>query len=404
MASSRKDHKGRVLKSGESQRKDEMYMYRYTDERGKRRVIYAMDLKSLREKESKLMEDLANGIDYDAGKVTVLELLQRYIKLRNGVKYNTKVGYQFVLNLVSNESFGKRHICDIKVYDAKRWFVKLQEDGRGYSTINSVRGVIKPAFQMAYNEDAIRRNPFDFPLAGVILNDTVSRKALSESEKHDWMEFIRTDKTYSKYYDEFVVLLGTGMRVSEFCGLTLNDIDLDNRRINVDHQLLRERGGKYFIQTTKTKGGCRLIPMTDEVFDSMRRLVQQRKKKKLRYEMIIDGYSNFLLLDKNNKPKVALHIENECRWALKKYDKLYPGNQLPHITPHVFRHTFCTDMANAGLDIKNLQYVMGHSDADVTLNVYTHASYDHAAQQMADIIRSKTRFSREDTEKKVIEK
>ncbi len=66
--------------------------------------------------------------------------------------------------------------------------------------------------------------------------------------------------------------------------------------------------------------------------------------------------------------------------------KLYPDKPLPHITPHVFRHTFCTNMANAGMDIKTLQYVMGHSDVGVTLNVYTHASYDRAAEQMAKII------------------
>ncbi len=51
-----------------------------------------------------------------------------------------------------------------------------------------------------------------------------------------------------------------------------------------------------------------------------------------------------------------------------------------------FRHTFCTNMANAGMDIKTLQYVMGHSDVGVTLNVYTHASYDRVAEQMAKII------------------
>ena len=73
------------------------------------------------------------------------------------------------------------------------------------------------------------------------------------------------------------------------------------------------------------------------------------------------------------------------RWAMKKYKKLHPESPLPHITPHVFRHTFCTNYANDGMDIKNLQYLMGHSDAGVTLNVYTHASYAHAAEQMAKI-------------------
>lgn len=112
--------------------------------------------------------------------------------------------------------------------------------------------------------------------------------------------------------------------------------------------------------------------------------LSRMREKNTQYDT--DGYGSFLLLDKDDKPKVALHIENEMRWAMKKYKKLHPDKPLSHITPHVFRHTFCTNMANAGMDIKNLQYVMGHSDVGVTLNVYTHASFDRAAEQMARII------------------
>lgn len=106
----------------------------------------------------------------------------------------------------------------------------------------------------------------------------------------------------------------------------------------------------------------------------------------MKTETIIDGYSGFLLLDKNDSPKVALHIENEIRRAMKKYQKLHPDKPLPHITPHVLRRAFCTNAANAGMDIKTLQYVMGHFDVGVTLNVYTHASYERAAEQMAKMI------------------
>ena len=102
--------------------------------------------------------------------------------------------------------------------------------------------------------------------------------------------------------------------------------------------------------------------------------------------MIIDGYSGFILPDNDDKPEVALYIENEMRWAMKKYKKLHPDHPLPHITPHVFRHTFCTNMANAGMGIKTLQYLMGHSDVGVTLNVYTHASYDRTAEQLCKIM------------------
>lgn len=383
MSKKRKDHKGRILKTGESQRKDLIYQYRYTDCRGKRQTIYDADLQALRRKEKEIQDEIDDGMDYEAGQITVVELLEKYISLKQGVRYNTKVGYQFVLNLVKKEDFGYRKISTVKVSDAKQWFMKLHKDGRGYSTITSVRGVIKPAFQMACDEDAIRKNPFIFKLTDVVPNDSEQRLALTEEQLDAWMTFIRTDKTYAKYYDEFVVLLETGMRVSEFCGLTKKDLDFENRKIRVDHQLVRERGGKYYVEETKTTSGCRFIPMTDLVYQSLKNMLARRPK--VKKEPMVDGYTGFIMLDKNGNPKVALHIENEMRWAMKKYKKLYPDKPLPHITPHVFRHTFCTNYANAGMDIKNLQYLMGHSDAGVTLNVYTHASYNHAASQMVQI-------------------
>ena len=218
MSKKRKDNKGRLLKTGESQRKDLIYQYRYTDFRGKRQTIYASDLQELRKKEKEIQKQVDDGLDYEAGQITVVELLEKYINLKQGVRYNTKVGYEFVLGLIKKEEFGHRKINTVKVSDAKQWFMKLQKDGRGYSTITSIRGVIKPAFQMACDEDAIRKNPFVFKLTDAIVNDSEPRTALTEEQLTTWMDFNRTDKTYSKYYDEFVVLLETGMRVRRIGG------------------------------------------------------------------------------------------------------------------------------------------------------------------------------------------
>lgn len=155
----------------------------------------------------------------------------------------------------------------------------MHNDGRGYSMITSVRGVVKPVFQMAYEEEIIRRNPFDFKL-DVIPNDSKKREALSPKQQEIWMNYIREDKTYCKYYDEFVVLLETGMRVSEFCGLTKSDLDFEKRRILVNHQLVRERSGKYCVEKTKIECGCRYIPMTDNVYESLKNILTNRPKVK----------------------------------------------------------------------------------------------------------------------------
>ena len=380
----RKDTRGRILKTGESQRKDLIYQYRYTDSCGKRHTVYAPTLEGLRKKEEEINRTEIDGASYHDGGITVVELLERYISLKQGVRYATTVGYSFVLNLVKKEAFGQRYIRDIRPSDAKLWFMKLQRDGRGYSTITSVRGVVKPAFQMAYEEEILRRNPFDFKLSDVVKNDSKKRIALTQEQKDTFMGFIQRDKHFSRYYDEFTVLLETGMRVSELCGLTRDQLDFEKRKIWVDHQLVRKADGTLYVEKTKTESGCRFIPMTDNVYAALKNILANRRNPSVEY--LVDGHSGFLLLDKNGKPCVAMHIEHHMQWAMKKYRKLHPNDPLPTITPHVLRHTFCTDMANAGMDIKDLQYLMGHSDAEVTLNVYTHASYAHAESAMQKIL------------------
>ena len=379
----RKDSNGRVLQSGESQRKDGIYQYRYTYG-GKRETVYAPNLNELRQKEKEIQALLGAGINYAAGTIDTIELVAKYINLRQGVRYSTRVGYQFVSNILKRETFCRKPIRDILASEAKAWMKKLfYEDGYGYNTLTAIKGVVAPAFRMAYEEDVIKRNPFDFDLTVVVPNNAKPRQALTDQELIDWLDFVKNDSTYRKYYDEFIVLLGTGLRVSEFCGLTLQDIDFDEMRIKVERQLARTRSGKFYVEKPKTKNGVRYIPMSPEVCESMRNIVQQRYSGGP--EILIDGVVGFLLLDRSHRPKVALHIENELRWCMKKYQKRYPNKKLPKITPHVLRHTFCTNMARNGMAIKNLQYLMGHSDVGTTLNIYTHSRYEDAAKEMLNI-------------------
>ena len=72
---------------------------------------------------------------------------------------------------------------------------------------------------------------------------------------------------YQKYHDEIIILLATGLRISEFCGLTETDLDFENRGINVDHQLLRSTETGYYIEKPKTQSGIRQIPMSEKVYE-----------------------------------------------------------------------------------------------------------------------------------------
>lgn len=396
MSEKRRDSRGRILRKNEQQRKDGQYMYTYKDPTtGKRMFIYSWKLErndktptgkkidlSLREKEKLIEKDLRDGISYKAGGVTVLELVERYISLKTKVRPTTRAGYKTVINVLKEDAFGKKKIADIKTSEAKKWLIGLQDGGRSYSSIHSIRGVVRPAFAMAVEDDLLRKNPFDFELAKVLIDDSVKRDALTAKQERDFLKFIKEDEYFSQYYDGIFILLKTGLRISELCGLTIRDIDLQERTIDIHKQLQYTGGKKAYVEQTKTTAGTRILPMSDEVYEAFKRIISSRKKPKV--EQMIDGVSGFLFLDDRGKPMLAYQWEKKFQHIVQKYNKIYKV-ELPKITPHICRHTYCTNMAKSGIAVKTLQYLMGHADIATTLNVYTHLKLEDAKDELEQL-------------------
>ena len=386
----RRDSKRRILRTGESQRKDGKYLFKY-HVNGKPYFLQSWRLEptdrqpqgtkptpSLREMEKALGRDLEAQLDPDSRSLTVEELINRYLATKTGVKPSTQVNYNFVRNLMKREDFSGRKIREVKMSDAKLFLIKLQTDGRGYSTIKTVRGVLRPAFQMAVDDNIIQKNPFGFQLAGVVVNDSVTREAITRDQMRKFLKFVHDDAVYCKYYEVVYILFHTGLRISEFCGLTVRDIDLEHRILNIDHQLQRT-GMVLHVESTKTNAGTRKLPMTREVCDCFKAILEARKPPAV--ERVVDGYSGFLFLDKDGLPEVAMHWEHRFNHMVGRYNDIYRV-RMPNITPHVCRHTYCSNMARAGMNPKTLQYLMGHSDIGVTMNTYTHLGLDDAKDEM----------------------
>ncbi len=391
MSVKRRDKKKRILHNGESQRKDGRYAYKYTDVNGKVRFLYSWKLEptdkipsgkrddlSLREKEEKIQSDLYDGIDTYGGDITVLELAKRYTLQKTGVRHTTQACYRVVLNFLKKDIFGCKKIKNIKTSDAKIWFINLSKT-KSYSSIVAIRNVLRSSFQMAVEDDLIRKNPFDFKLSGVIKNDTTPRVPLTQEQEQKFLNFVKNDNLYYKYYEGIYILFKTGLRISELCGLTLSNVDMKERTITIDHQLQKIKGGIYSIETPKSKAGIRVLPMTDDVYKCFEAVISKRKRPKI--EPMIDGYTGFLFLDALNHPTIALHWETHFQDICSKYNATHE-EQMPKVTPHICRHTYCSNMAKSGISPKVLQYLMGHSDISVTLNVYTHLNFNDAKEEL----------------------
>ena len=391
MAGRRRDSKHRVLRRGESVRADGKYQFKY-HVNGIPHFVYSWRLEptdklpagkkpclSLRELEKQIGYDLDSLSDPTGKNMTVEELVERYLSTKTGVKPNTLANYNFVKNLMKKEPFNGKKISQVKTSDAKLFLIKLQKDGRRYSTIKTVRGVLRPAFQMAVDDDVLRKNPFGFELATVVVNDSVTREAITRKQMRQFLKFVHDDNVYCKYYEVVYILFHTGMRISEFCRLTLKDLDMKNRIINIDHQLQRTSDMRLVIESTKTNAGTRKLPMSEEVFRCFQDIIEDREAP--RYERVVEGYTGFLFTDKEGLPLVAMHWEHRFNHMVKRYNDIYRV-QMPNITPHVCRHTYCSNMAKSGMNPKTLQYLMGHSDIGVTLNTYTHLGLEDAVDEL----------------------
>lgn len=390
----RKDYKGRKLRAGESyNEKTGKYRYTYTNPATNVRTsVYAWTLtpkdklpvgkkgKSLREREDEINGEISNKLDSTRGNQTVYDLMKRYIDLkRKDVRESTQKGYTTQLKFMKKEPFGKRKIKDVSL--AEEWFSYLHEEkGKNYSSLHTLRGILRPAFAMAKKNRWVLDNPFDFPMNKKRYGGTKIREAITAKEMRYFLDFVRTDKSFSKYFNGFYLLFTTGLRISEFCGLTINDIDFTKKVIRVRRQLIRSyMNGKveYYIEETKTEKGERIVPMLFGVEEVLREVITNRPK--LSKEPIVwnkehtMSATGFLWFDKNLNLEVAQHWQNHMRWAVSKYNKTYK-KEIPNISPHICRHTFCSICASGGMSPKVLQSIMRHSSIEITMNVYTHLS------------------------------
>ena len=388
MAKARKDNKGRALRKGECQRKsDKSYVYTYTDPFGKRCYLYASDLKTLREKEAKLLKDQLDGLNlYTAKTATLNVVFDRYIANKQNLKRSSLENYKYYYNLRIRNGLGKRKIADIKYSDIKYLYQYLLNDCQlSISSVNGIHAILSPTFELAVRDDIIRKNPSKGVMAemkdkkGQTKNP---RHALTLAQQRAFMGIVSDNPIYQPWLPLFTVMFGTGCRIGGLIGLRWEDLDFDERFISINHAvsyLYKEEKAAYHIEVPKTDAGIRIIPMCDEIYEVLQKEYEHQKKKGF-CTLEIDGMTGFIFYSKkwgvisphrvNNAIRRIVKFHNSIESELAKKESREPLI-IPNFTCHCIRHTFCTRLCENGVNIKFIQEVMGHSNIQTTMDIYT---------------------------------
>ena len=402
MASSRKDSKGYVLRTGESQRKDGRYSYSYTDTNKIRRTVYAKTLVDLRAKEKKIQRDRDDGLDVHAAeRMTLNQLFDAYISQKYDLKESTRVNYKYMYNHFVRPTFGKKIIGKIKYSDVKKFYYSLILDkGLKAKTLDNVHTQLHPTFQMAVRDGILRLNPTDGVMAEIKKShiwEQGVRHALTVPEQKAFVDYMKAHRVHHGWVPVITVLLGTGMRIGECLGLRWDDLDFEKRIIHVNHTLIyrpdEEGNSAKRISTPKTISGTRTIPMLDEVFEAFLQEYEFQKCIGFTSEEI-DGYSNFVFATAMGTVYSAASVNHAIDRIRKAYNEEETENArregrepllVPYFTAHHLRHTFCTRFCENETNLKVIQSIMGHADITTTMDIYAEATQEKKQEIVANL-------------------
>ncbi|MBR6872479.1 MAG: site-specific integrase [Ruminococcus sp.] len=398
MVKERRDNKNRILRTGEHQRKDGRYEYKYR-ENGVTHSVYSYRLtendkctrgrkltKSLREMEREIQDRIAKNLSYhDAYVSTLNDRVDLYLSTKTYLKQTTYENYKYMYNTFVRKNFGKKKLSEIHYSELLQFYLELINDGGlKINTLETIHNTIHPALKMAVRDGVIPSNPAD-GIIGEIKKTTgwvtPKRHSLTLDQQEKFLSFLDDNPQYKKWQRIFTLLLGTGCRIGELTGLCWDNIDFDNKIITIDHTLTyhKDLDGKcrLHISTPKTDAGVRKIPMFDDVQAVLNEILEEQKKTGVMIEF--EGKSGFVLTNRYN----SLYLPNSINKAFTRIIEDYNFKEtldaqnnsrktelMPHFSAHNLRHTFCTRICENITNVSVIQEVMGHRDIHTTMDIY----------------------------------
>lgn len=363
-----KSLKGKELGIGISQRKDGLYQGNFTDAFGKRQFVYGKTLKEVRDKLDKKRHENTIESSISPSDYTINEWFDYWINhFKSNCRNTTRANYNLIYSLHIKDVIGDRKLNQITSIQVQSMIDKIDSPSmRKYS-----RTILNSMFEWAVKNKLLKENIIDGVFISNVNSHQMNKRFLLDYE----IELVKKYLKKSRYYLVFMIGLHTGMRCGEILALKWKHIDFENNIIHVENTYVTKYLKKYNIRILedhepKTKRGYRNIPITSELRELL-----------LKYKSNSKSKDENVALTKSNTP-FALSNINKCYYNLVKKINKSENIEMESFSSHAIRRTFATNAIKNGMNPKALQYILGHSSFQMTMDLYCQVSNDMIIEEM----------------------
>lgn len=367
-----KDLRGKELGIGISQRKDGLYTARFTDKSGKRRQQYFKKLPECRQwlADAQFEDEYGNVFQ---GEILTVDSWYHYwidnVK-GNNIRFNTRRNYNERYEKNIKPLIGSMLLKKVKPLHCQN-VLNQMSDHYANSVIECCRLVMWMMFDNAVENELLTKNPVTKSVKCTSGKKSKTMRALTVEEQKLFLKTIKGTGNYNQY----ALLLQTGLRAGEMIGLRWSDIDFEKRVLHIRRTMEYQHSiGKWRIGDPKTKNSVRDVPLTQEAIDILKNQKELLKSMNVKSTEFPDS----VFLRKDGTPTKNSAYDSKLFYYCDKAG-------IERFSMHVLRHTFATRCIESGMRPKTLQMILGHSSIGITMNLYVHVTDDEKTKEVQNI-------------------